>query len=80
MDWRANLFSRSLFRPPAPGTRSSTTRIAPKLEKFNRSAAIEDHRHHDTFRRRVRGSENLFPLHRGLKIVHFERYVGDGFD
>src|SRR5260370_7638707 len=54
--------------------------MTPKFEEFNWRAAIEDHRHHNAFRRRIRGSENLLPLHRSLEVVHFKRYVRDGLN
>jgi hypothetical protein len=62
---------------PTASTRWAAFQIAPKFEELNRRAAIEDHRHFATFRRRIWGSENFLSYNRGLKIVNFKRYVRD---
>jgi hypothetical protein len=66
--------------PPTVSTRWFATQITPKFEEFNWSAAVEDHRHRNAFRRRIRGSENFLSLNRGLKVVYFKRYVRDGLN
>jgi hypothetical protein len=66
--------------PLTVSTRWAATPITPKFEELNRRAAIEDHRHRNAFRRRIRGSENFLSLHRGLKVVYFKRYVRDGLN
>ena len=52
---------------------SSFCQITPKFEELNRRAAIEDHRHRNAFRRRIRGSEDFLSLNRGLGVVYFKR-------
>jgi len=59
---------------------SSFCQITPKFEELDRRAAIEDHRHRNAFRRRIRGSENFLSLNRGLEVVYFKRYVRDGLN
>jgi hypothetical protein len=66
--------------PLTVSTRWSATQITPKFEELNRRAAIEDHRHRNAFRRRIRSSENFLSLNRGLKVVYFKRYVRDGLN
>jgi N-methylhydantoinase A/oxoprolinase/acetone carboxylase beta subunit len=56
---------------------NAVAQITPKFEELNRRAAIENHRHRNAFRRRIRGSENFLSLNRGLKVVYFKRYVRD---
>jgi len=63
--------------PPTVSTRWAATQITPKFEELNRRVAIEDHRHCNAFRRRIRGSENFLSFNRGLKVVYFKRYVRD---
>jgi len=63
--------------PVTVSTRRAATQSTPKFEELNRRAAIQDHRHRNTFRRRIRGGENFLSLNRGLKVVYFKRYVGD---
>ena len=63
--------------PPAVSTRWAVTQITAKFEELNRRAAIEDHRHCNAFRRRIRGGENSLSFNRSLKVVHFKRYVRD---
>ncbi len=67
-------------RLPTVSARWPATQITPKFEQLNRRAVIEDHRHRNAFRRRIRGSENFLSLHRGLKVVYFKRYVRDGLN